>query len=220
MLPQPIFMAPPGGELHLQYANYFKRLENDSACDITMYVSAKDIATLNVEQIHNKLIALQHYPHLFKRFLNGVNFRFEHPKYKNRDMQLWELINPLTVIWFKKLMTFPAVPYFIKDDQLRYTIVAGDILLSGEFETRVIPGVPGFDVILDHHKMNLLTERLALGARFLQLFCYGTDVDPEQEVDHVLKSMNLILRYSMIRENLQHDLAWNRETAGGKYFFN
>ena len=68
--------------------------------------------------------------------------------------------------------------------------------------------------------MNMLTERLTLSARSMQLFCHGSGIDPEHAVNKLLIRMRLKLRYEMIKEILETDLAWNRSSENGKFQFN
>jgi hypothetical protein len=215
-----IFLTPPDGVLHQQYKSYYERFLRDLSAIPTMFVTVEQMTTLDPTQVLNKLTVLQHYPSLYERFFHGVDFKFERPGKKGQVLIGTELVNPAVIFWMQSLLSFPAAPFFVKDEDLQAFSVAGDVMVKQQFKAQQIPGKPGFSMIVDADIMNMFTERLSLSARSMQLFCYGSGIDPESAVDKLLIRMRLKLRYEMIRELLETDIAWNRSSENGSFRFN
>jgi len=215
-----IFLTPPDGALHIRYKSYYERFLLDPGAIPTMFVMVEQLTKLDVTQVLDKLSVLQHYPSLYERFFHGVEFRFEGPRRNGQVLVGQQVANLPVILWMQSLVSFPAAPFFVKDEDLQAFTVAGDVMLKQQFKVKPIPGKPGFSMIVDGDIMNMFTERLTLSARSMQLFCHGSGIDPESAVDRLLIRMRLKLQYEMVKEVLETDIAWNRSSENGKFQFN
>jgi hypothetical protein len=204
-----LFIIKEDSEIHQKWKWYFERSHEEILNDRIFIVSYEEVLNLDCTRIIEMISVLQHYPHLYNDMLYSIDLRFLKADGKT-FFEVMEACMTITILKYFEAFNnyFPALYFFWKQENYRFFTRLG---VFGGMPAQVVAAIMSNGELgsrLDYNEVQsgLLFTRKLNACRGLQLFFYGSGIDPDPYILQILNVDSLQISLEEIKAYLIADL--------------
>ena len=207
---KPIYMTDKNDPQLEEYKEYFDYCLQHGVGTIKVDAPPEAVDTGDVYYVQQMVLALQHYPSLIEQCIFAIDILFE----QVADSELyfpeehWKTEHTYYK-WFNNLNSLPVILFFLRDQDARFYVMAGDFLADKKvtLSDKKIPGkrqLIGFAPT----EANMIANRLFTACWLMMAFCNGSGFNPKHYIEAVLAEFDMSeIMYKQVEKQFKKDLA-------------
>jgi len=197
---QPNFLLPPDHPSIRKWQPWLQDFIYTQKEYVQLTLTPTEVRIGSVGAIQEMLLALQHFPNLIEKFIFSVDIQFQKTDHNPECYEGHQWKDEKAMGWYFKLAAaFPAVIYFIPDNDARFFTLMGDLILQRRIITYPDLSKGKAELKLSPSQMDLLAARLFNASCVMGLFCYGSGCDIGKYVNALIADYHVQFTYDQVK---------------------